>query len=61
MARQAGGEEIMTFALFDYQEEALAASVDTRTPAEITAQERKELEHLRSLAREYKLPMGDTE
>jgi len=51
----------MTFALFDYQEEALAASVDTRTPAEITAQERKELEHLRSLAREYKLPMGDTE
>jgi hypothetical protein len=24
MARQARGEEIMTFALFDYQEEALA-------------------------------------
>jgi hypothetical protein len=40
---------------------ALAASVDTRTPSEITAQERKELERLRSLAREYKLPMGDAE
>jgi len=40
---------------------ALVAGVDTRTPVEITAQERKELERLRGLAREYKLPMGDVE
>lgn len=37
----------------------LLAGVDTRTPVEITQQEREELEQLRRLARKHDLPMGD--